>query len=133
MGRGRRRSWFVAAVAALLLAPPGTALAQQRISVAEFVRRLENARDLSLESVDAISPEKMDAIRGMVGLPLTVEYPGWIVAIPEDPLLEALDGDVPQDFQQAARRCAALLHDARRTLATRPVDDEELRGALERA
>jgi len=121
----------VAAALFLIAAHPASAAA--RITGDEFVRRLENARSLSQEGVDAISPEKMDAIRGIVGLPLTVEYPGWTVEIPEDPLIESLEGDSPQDFQLAARRYGALLHDAQEAQSAHPVDGPALGRALSRA
>lgn len=123
-GRG-----VVAAILVVALSPPASAA----VSPVDLAERARRAADLAREAVGAPSPERMDRVRQVLGLPAEVSFGRATVAMPADPLLAGLEGEGASDFDVAARHLEALAG-VLETAATQPSTDEAgLREALAEA
>jgi hypothetical protein len=103
------------------------------VDVSELADRAERAASLAREAAAAPSPEALDEVRAVLGLPTSVRIGVRTVTLPADPFLASLDGDSGRDFMAAATRLEVLADTYRSTMLVEGVDREELRRDIEAA
>lgn len=124
-------------VAALLvlvgaLALAGPTIAQDELTPDEFAARLHDARDLADRGADDPSPQRMVAIRAVLGLPVLILADGQTVEIAHDPLA-GLEGRSSDDFDRASKRLTAVATSLEEAVMRGTLDRTGVAGALEDA
>jgi uncharacterized protein DUF4129 len=106
-GRSRRSA---ATLAGVLVCVSGIAAwtAPVTIDAGELSARLQRAGALASAGTTSPSPERMQAVRDALALPVDVRVGGNVVGIARDDFLEHLRGDRPDDFTAASDHIDAL-------------------------
>lgn len=128
---GRRSAPTAALIGLLALAGPG--VARTPIGADEYLERLSRARELAVLEGSAPSPERMDDVRGVLGLPLEVAIGDWVAVVGPDPILEELTGTSEADFAVAEERLTALEGSLAGALAVDPPASDRVGPALAQA
>ena len=115
------------------LALVGPTVAQTPISPDEYLDRLARAQELAELDGEGPSTERMDELRATIGLPIEVEIGGWLVEVPDDPILDGLSGQTDADFELAALRLAALAESMTDAIAADPLTADQVAAALGQA
>ncbi|HET6776168.1 MAG TPA: DUF4129 domain-containing protein [Actinomycetota bacterium] len=123
----------IGAIPLLSFALTVTAPRAAPITSADFLERLQEARQLAEAGALNPSPGAMDAVRARLGLPVQLLLPAGTVRIEAVPFLDRLRGEVPQDFDRAAQHLAAFSASVGSADSTSATDRAAVASALDRA
>jgi hypothetical protein len=124
-----RRLLAAGAAITLMAASAGRAHALSR---EEMLSRIAAARGLATQGVSSPSPERMDEVRRMLGLPVPLDLEGRRVTVEADPYLAGIRGATGDEFRQAVAHLEALEAGIRRS-GSLPIGEERIASALQRA
>lgn len=126
----RARRLLFAAGASLLLGLAAPSFGQETLDPEAFVDRLTEARRQAEASEAAPSPEAMNSVRHILGLPVVIAVGDTGLLIERDPFLDSLRGDRRVHFRRAAAHLALLQTRLGEALQSPPLDKSRLSRAL---